>query len=536
MVISSTFDRRWMGALAGVGAAAVALSFGQFIEGATDIPGLVLGVGELVLDYTPGQVAEQSIENLGSSGKGSLLPGITVVAFVLAAVLGDAAMRKGNRVGVAAFAAFGLLGGFATARNPQSPAIASWFWSLVAGGLGIATLIFLLNWARRVSVAPGSADADLPSPLDPPHSRRSFLGWSAGAGAVAISGIAAGRAVEGKSAAETARASITLPPTVESSTTTTTGAVLDATGAVSAKPFESVTGLSSWVTPSTDNQFYRIDTALSVPKVDPAGWSLKFTGLVDNPFELTLDEILAMDLVERTITLSCVSNDVGGELVGNAVWTGVPLLDLLDRAGVQPEATQLVGRSVDDFTVGFPTEVLADGRNALLVVGMNGEPLPIRHGFPARMVVAGLYGYVSATKWIEEIHLTRLEDFNAYWINLGWSKNGPMKTMSRVDVPRNRARVEAGRTPIAGVAWAPTRGIQTVEISIDEGAWQTCDLAVPGSDETWVQWKTDWTADPGVHSIQVRAIDGNGDLQPVGPKAVAPNGAEGWHVVRVEVV
>ena len=267
-----------------------------------------------------------------------------------------------------------------------------------------------------------------------------------------------------------------LPDVAAESTSTT--ATQRATGTVSTEPFD-IPGISNWVTPSTGNQFYRIDTALTFPQVDPESWSLKITGMVDNPYELSYDDILGMDLVERTITLSCVSNPIGGDLVGNAVWTGVPLVDILDRAGVQDGATQVVGRSVDDFTAGFPTETIYDGRNALLVVGQNGEPLQVRHGFPARLVVAGLYGYVSATKWLEEINLTTWESFNGYWINLGWAKEGPMKTTSRVDVPAHRSQVEAGPTAVAGVAWSPVRGIEAVEISIDNGEWLPCDLAVP---------------------------------------------------------
>lgn len=537
----------WMGALAGLGAAAVALGFSQFIEGATDIPGLVLGVGELVVDYTPGWAAEESIENLGSAGKGNLLRGITIISFLIAAVLGDQSARRTRKIGVWGFVAFGLLGGWATARNPQSHAFGSWFWALVATALGIATLIVLVNRARASIVDPGEpVEPDtgvLASPLVPPASRRSFLGFSAGAGAVALTGVGLGRAVEGESAAEIARANITLPSTttterVQASTTTTQAPIarLTASGEVSTTEYAGIDGLSSWVTPSVGDSFYRIDTALQVPQVDPADWTLRITGMVDNPLELTYDDILAMDLVEHTITLSCVSNSVGGDLVGNAVWTGVPLIDLLEQAGVQEGATQLVGRSVDDFTAGFPTEVLYDGRNALLVVGMNGEPLPVRHGFPARLVIAGLYGYVSATKWLEEINLTTWEDFNGYWINLGWSKEGPMKTMSRIDVPRHRERLENGTQMLAGVAWAPNRGISAVEVAIDEGEWQLCDLAAPGTDESWVQWKVEWDADPGIHRIDVRAYDGQGVLQPEGPKDVAPDGAEGWHAILVEVV
>jgi hypothetical protein len=287
------------------------------------------------------------------------------------------------------------------------------------------------------------------------------------------------------------------------------------------------------VTPNDD--FYRIDTALSVPQVDPAGWSLRFTGMVDNPYEITLDEILAMDLEEHVVTLQCVSNEIGGGLVGNAIWTGVPLPALLDLAGVQEGATQIVGRSVDDWTAGFPTELAYDGRDAMLAVGMNGEPLPLDHGFPARLIVPGLYGYVSAVKWIEEINLTRWEDFDAYWVPRGWSKEGPLKTQSRIDVPRRSGDVTAGPTAVAGVAWAPTRGIETVEISIDEGQWLPCELGEAASDDSWVQWRTTWDATTGDHEIRVRATDGTGQLQPLGPKPPRPDGAEGYHTVKVSV-
>ncbi len=530
---------RWMGGVAGLAAGAVALGFGQLIEGATDVPGLVLSVGEWIIDITPGWAAELSIENLGTAGKGSLVEGITIVALLVAALLGRLALERGTRLGVIGFVAFGLLGGFTTARNPQSPALGSWFWSLFAAALGVATLVFLLRLARAAILSPRP---DPESPVNPHHSRRAFLGWSAGAGAVAATGVGLGRAVAGRSAAEVARDSVVLPsagsapPTTATTLQPATDPATDRVATVTTGSFDEVEGLSTWVTPSDDNQFYLIDTALHKPQVDPAGWRLSLTGMVDNPYELTYDEILGMDLIDQTITLSCVSNEVGGTLVGNAVWTGVPLADLLNRAGVQDGATQVVARSVDDFTAGFPTEVVYDGRSSLLVVGMNGEPLPIRHGFPARLVVAGLYGYVSATKWLEELRLTRWEDFNGYWIDRGWAKEGAMKTTSRVDVPRHRSRIAQGPTPVAGVAWAPTRGIGAVEVSIDDEPWVSCDLAAPGNDETWVQWKLEWEATPGAHSVRVRATDGDGALQPVGPRAVAPDGAEGWHQIIVEVV
>lgn len=242
--------------------------------------------------------------------------------------------------------------------------------------------------------------------------------------------------------------------------------------------------------------------------------------------------------IEEAVTLSCVSNRVGGDLVGNAVWLGVPLRELLDEAGVQPAATQIVGRSVDNWTGGFPTSHLDDPDVvAMVAVGMNGEPLPVIHGFPARLVIAGLYGYVSATKWVEEIHLTTLEDFNAYWITRGWSKLGPIKTQSRIDVPlpSKRRGLAPGVQPVAGVAWAPGRSISKVEVQIDDGPWHEAELPDELSENAWRQWVYDWDATPGNHTIAVRATDGEGDTQTSEITPVAPSGATGWHTIRVDV-
>ena len=529
----------WQGALAGVAAGGVALMFGQLFEALSEnIPGLVLGMGEWVLDITPGWAAQESIENLGSTGKASLLPGITIVALLAAAALGNASLRFSRRIGIAGFAAFGLLGGFTTARNPTSPALASWFWSLVAAGLGVATLLFLLSRLRGHADEP-FATAPLVDPLDPPASRRAFLGWSAGAGAVAVGGFALSRGITPKSAAETARENIVLSnisttTTASPATTTpaTTAPVSEAT--VTAEAITDIDGITSYITPN--DSFYLIDTALSPPHVDPNDWSLEIKGMVDNPYTLTWDELIAMPMQEHEITLSCVSNPIGGPLVGNAKWLGVPIVTLLERAGVQPGADQFVGKSIDDWTAGFPTGRLHDGRTALLAIGMNGEPLPISHGFPARLIVAGIYGYVSAVKWVTEIELTRWDDFDGYWIDKGWSKLGPMKTTSRIDVPRHGSSVPAGETVLAGVAWSPPRGIHAVEVSVDDGPWSPCDLAIPGNDENWVQWRTTWDATSGRHRISVRAVDGEDQIQPRGPKSVAPDGAEGWHQVSVNVI
>ena len=548
------------GLLAGVAGAAVALGFGEFVDGLVDsIPSLVVAVGEALVDYSPDWAVKLSIELFGEKDKAVLAIGIVGVSLIIGGLLGACAMAPRRRwVPFAGFAAFGVIGGWTAARNPMSPFVGSWVVALAAAALGYVTMRLLLR------LAPARPEA--PPPSEPPDpggdpavvagarpdgvpdaGRRQFLLGVGSAGVAAVGLVALGRGVRGPSAAETARAGIDLSATRPPVTTAAAGAAtaVEPTATTAAGPsvatqvaaldtLDEVGGISSYVTPN--NEFYRIDTALTVPQVDPANWKLSFTGMVDNPYELTFDEILAMDLQEHVVTLSCVSNRVGGNLVGNAVWTGVPLVDLLERAGVQQGADQVVGRSVDDWTAGFPTPLLYDGRNALLAVGMNGEPLPTRHGFPARLIVAGLYGYVSAVKWIEEINLTTWDAFDGYWVPRGWSKRGPMKTQSRIDVPGGGDRPVAGtETAIAGIAWAPTRGISAVEVRIDDGPWQQCDLGEALGDESWVQWYLPWTPTSGTHSLQVRAIDGTGMTQPEGPKDVRPDGAEGWHRVAVRV-
>lgn len=298
--------------------------------------------------------------------------------------------------------------------------------------------------------------------------------------------------------------------------------------------FDAVDGVSTLITPNDD--FYLIDTAFSPPQVDPADWNLTIKGMVDNEISLTFDDLLAMDQIEEVITLSCVSNEVGGGLVGNAVWTGVPLATLLDMAGVQEGAGQIVGRSVDDWTGGFPTEVAYDGRPAMVALTMNGEPLPVQHGFPARLVVPGLYGYVSATKWLSEIELTTWEGYDGYWIPRGWAKEGPIKTQSRIDVPNNGATVPAGPTAIAGVAWAGKRSVDRVEVRIDDGEWIEATLSGELSENSWRQWMINWDTPPGDHAVHVRATDGDGDTQTPDRTPVAPDGATGHHAIRVRVV
>jgi DMSO/TMAO reductase YedYZ molybdopterin-dependent catalytic subunit len=290
---------------------------------------------------------------------------------------------------------------------------------------------------------------------------------------------------------------------------------------------------TGFVTRNSD--FYLIDTALVVPQVVPDTWTLKVHGRVKNPMTLTYAQLAKRPMIERYITLACVSNEVGGSLVGNARWLGVPIKDLLDEAGPLDGADQVVSRSVDGFTAGTPTAALRDGRDAMLAIGMNGEPLPINHGFPVRMVVPGLYGYVSATKWLAELELTSFADFDAYWIRRGWSQQAPIKTQSRIDTPQPGGTSNAGRITVAGVAWAQHRGVSKVEVRVDSGEWQVAQLAAVPSIDTWRQWMFAWDATPGKHRLTVRATDNAGQTQQEEPSPPDPNGATGWHSVELQV-
>ncbi|KGM02257.1 molybdopterin-dependent oxidoreductase, partial [Cellulomonas cellasea] len=293
-----------------------------------------------------------------------------------------------------------------------------------------------------------------------------------------------------------------------------------------------VPGVDPWVT--RNSTFYRIDTALTVPRVDPTTWSLRVHGLVEREVTLTFDELLSSELVEAWVTLACVSNEVGGDLVGNARWLGLPLRELLERAGPSPDADMVLSTSADGFTASTPIEALTDDRDALLAVGMNGEPLPVEHGFPVRMVVPGLYGYVSATKWVVDLEVTRFADAEAYWTVRGWSERGPVKTQSRIEVPRHASQVTAGRVVVAGTAWAQQRGVEGVEVRVDDGPWRPATLAADGGIDSWRQWTYAWDATPGTHELRVRASDPDGP-QTADVARVVPDGATGHHTVRVSV-
>ena len=350
-----------------------------------------------------------------------------------------------------------------------------------------------------------------------------FLRVTAIAGASAvIVGIGARALINATSSSISAVRKALRLPAPRSTVTIPAGAELD------------IPGLSPLFTPNAD--FYRVDTALTVPSVDPDAWRLVIDGMVDQRVELSFEDLVAMGVDEYAITLTCVSNEVGGQLLGNATWLGIPVRDVLRLAGPRSGADMVLSRSVDGFTAGTPLESLTDdGLDAILAVGMNGEPLPLEHGFPVRMVVPGLYGYVSATKWLSELKVTTFAEDEAYWTPRGYSAKAPIKFSSRIDTPRTGTPVVAGRTPIAGVAWAQTVGIERVEVSIDDGGWQAATLSTPISNDTWVQWFVDWDAAPGSHYLAVRAVDKNGELQIEERAPIAPDGSTGWQRTLIQV-
>lgn len=508
-------------ATAGVSAAVVALATAELVARLlTSESSPVLAVGQEVVDRVPPAVEDAAIAAFGTADKAVLLAGILAVSLAIGAVLGLAAARRFT-VAVGGFVVFAGVGIAAVAARPGGSPLAAGV-AVSAGAMaGLALLHHLLAAPEEAADVP-APDASPASPTDVPQTdRRGFLRLAAtAAGVVAAAGLA-GRGAARWFGRGTDPAEVVLAPVPSPLPAPSAGASLE------------VEGLSPLFTPNAS--FYRIDTALAVPRVDVESWRLQVTGMVDSPFELGYDDLLALPQVESDITLACVSNQVGGDLIGNARWRGVRLTELLERADVQPGATQIVGRSVDGWTGGFPTEVALDGRECLVAVAMNGDALPRDHGFPARLVVPGLFGYVSATKWLSEIELTTLDAFDGYWIPRGWSKDGPVDTQSRIDVPRFAARLAPGRHSIAGVAWAPTRGIDRVEVSVDDGPWLEAALSEPLSKDTWRQWVYDWDATPGRHELRTRATDGTGKTQTAEELAPRPGGATGYHTIAVTV-
>ncbi len=500
---------------AGVAAAGLALGLTELFAGMFDaVPSAVSAVGSFVVDWSPGFVKRFAIAVFGTADKGALAIGTTIIALIIGYTIGRATLRREWLPG-AVFGGFGLIG---IAAGLAQPLINPWLAVIAIGGAAFAGWRVLEAMIASIRGEAASAPTD-GLPTDP--SRRSFAALLTGAGVAAVAGGGIGRSM----IIQRSEADIESVPLPD---------VAMPAGVGPENEFTGINGLTPVVVPNDD--FYRIDTALIVPRPDAATWSMSVTGMVDNELRFSLDDLLDMELHDRYVTISCVSNEVGGGLVGNALWTGVRLVDVLDQAGVQPGATQIVGRSVDGWTSGFPTEAAYDGRDPLIAIGMNGEPLPARHGFPARLIVPGLYGYVSATKWLSEIELTRWEDFDAYWIPRGWSKEGPIKTQSRIDHPRRGERVAAPDAVFAGVAWAPTLGIDRVEIRIDDGPWVDAELTAPLSGDAWVQWKRALPVEPGNHTVTVRATDGRGETQTPERSRPDPDGATGHHSIDFRAV
>jgi DMSO/TMAO reductase YedYZ molybdopterin-dependent catalytic subunit len=514
MRMTADLHVRRRAAVAGAVCAALGLALTEVLAGLwKDVPSVVAAIGDVFIDGLPGWMVRAGIDQFGTSDKPFLVTMILAISLLLGAWLGRATLQR-RWVGPTGFVVAGVFGAWATVRDPQSPTFVSIVAAMVPALVAAAVLLLLVDRAQATEPATErTADGDARQAL----ARRRFLCGAGGTALAALLGTALGRRLAGRYSVEAERSELTLPDVTPASAASDLGA----------------DGLTPYLVPNDD--FYRIDTALTVPQISPDDWSLRITGMVDNPLELTFDDLLARDQVEEIITLSCVSNEVGGDLVGNARWQGTLLADLLREARPQEGAEQVVGVSTDGFTAGFPLEVALDGRPCLVAVGMNGEPLPVVHGFPARLVVPGLYGYVSATKWLSEIRLTTWDDVDGYWIPRGWAKEGPIKTQSRIDVPRGGASLTAGRNAIAGIAWAPTRGIEKVEVQVDDGEWQEARLGDETTDLSWRQWVVEWDAPTGDHQIRVRATDGEGEIQTDEIAPPNPDGATGWHTISVVV-
>ncbi|MCJ1672244.1 MULTISPECIES: molybdopterin-dependent oxidoreductase [unclassified Rathayibacter] len=499
--------------LTGLVSAAVTLATAELVAVFTGAGGSPLvAVGGFVIDIVPPGVKDTVIALFGTGDKLVLLVSLGIAVALLAIAAGLLEYRK-TPLGVLVLAAVAGLGALAAVSREGASGIdaAPSVVGMVAGAMVLrAASARLRAWDEEP--AQGSTD------------RRSFLRLVGIAGAAAVVAGVGARVVTAAASAVTAvREAVVLP------TPAATAAPIPATGVL-----DSIEGISSYVTSNDD--FYRIDTALSVPSVDPADWSLKITGMVEEEITLTWDELLALPLEEHLVTLSCVSNEVGGDLIGTALWLGYPIRELLARARPTAGADMVLSRSIDGFTASSPLEVLTDeGRASLLAVGMNGQPLPVEHGFPVRMVVPGLYGYVSATKWVTELKVTTFEDDVAYWSTRGWTERGPIKVESRIDVPRQGQAVPAGTVAVAGVAWAPHTGISKVEVQIDGGAWQSARLAEAVTADTWIQWVYEWDAIAGDHVVLVRATDSEGLVQTQDEAPPAPDGATGWHMRTVTV-
>ncbi|AZM51279.1 molybdopterin-binding oxidoreductase [Streptomyces sp. WAC 01529] len=536
-----------LGALSGLLAGYSALATAELVSAAVRPESSpVIAVGGAAIDRTPTPVKDWAIREFGTDDKLVLQLGILAVLTLLALVLGALAARY-RSIGSAGVLLFGVVGGVAATNRPDSTSVMDALPSVVGAVVGAGLLYWLAGRlrARRhpepaeepMTEEPVTEEGIRLAPVANPAHDHERPGWdrrgfivAATAAAAASTGIGLlGRSLNGARGqnAIASRNQVTLPAPASAAAPVPKGAALR------------IKDVSPFMTPNQD--FYRVDTALVVPRVDATSWRLRIHGKgVTRETTVSFAELLRMPLIERNITLACVSNEVGGPYVGNARWIGVRLADLLAQCGVKPPskggpADQLVARSVDGMTIGTPVEDVMDGRDAMLALGMNGEPLPFAHGFPVRMVVPGLYGFVSACKWIQDIELTTFDDYDPYWVKRDWARKAPIKTQSRIDTPKSFARPTTGTVMVAGVAWAQHRGIDRVELRVDDGPWQQADLAAEDTRDTWRQWSFPWKATSGGHTLTVRATDRTGETQTRKRTGTVPDGASGWHSVVVTV-
>jgi DMSO/TMAO reductase YedYZ molybdopterin-dependent catalytic subunit len=508
-----------LGVLAAIGgllAGGVTVGIAEFFAGVAlrlgwsdGTPSPVLAVGGAFIDRTPSWLKTFAVDNFGTNDKRVLLTGIAVVLTLVSLLIGWLSRRQFTT----ALVLFVLLIAVAAAAVTSRPhARVVDLLPLLLGA--VAGLVTLQQWRERVLLA---ADSEVGAPSIP--RRAALFGMATAAGAVVLG--VAGRAWSGSTrAVQSARAAFVLPHVARPVT-------------VPAGASVGVPGVTPYIVPSGD--FYRIDTALVVPQVDPDSWHLKVTGMVDHEIEIDWQTLLSKPMQQAMVTLMCVSNEVGGHLNGNAIWTGWPVRDLLAEAGVRSGADMVLSRSVDGFTAGTPLSALTDGRNALIAIAMNGQALPAEHGFPARLVVPGLYGYVSATKWLTELKLTTYAKDMGYWTPRGWSAHGPVKTSSRIDVPKSGSKVAAGTVAVAGVAWHQHVGIAKVQVRVDNGPWRDARLGTAANTDVWREWVYEWHATSGHHTLTVRAVDDTGAVQIAAQAPPAPSGSTGYHSISVTV-
>src|SRR6201993_1838335 len=509
MVVAPSSERM----IAGVAAAFASLGVAQLVA----IPfgaraDARAAIGSAAVDLTPGPIKEWAIQTLGSLDK---LFVAVVVLVVIATIAGTVETRR-RPLGSAVIGAAGVLGCIAVLSRPGATALDT-IPTVAGAACGVVTLRLL---TRRFW--PGLGDQEDGAAHDEPDAGRRRLVMLGLLGFGVVSGVVGAvvtRLVHSVAADRNAfalpRPRISAPP-------------------ILADVQPNGVALPSFITASAD--FYRVDTALSVPQLSHGDWRLRIHGMVDHDTTYRFDDLAQFDVVETVTTLTCVSNPVGGNLISTGVWTGYRVAELLAAAGVHADADMVLSTSIDGFTVGTPVQALTDGRDALLAVGLNGQPLPIEHGYPARLVVPGLYGYVSATKWVVEMELTRFDRAEAYWTRYGWAPRAPIKTESRIDVPKGGQKVPMAPLVFGGVAWAQNRGVRAVEVRIDDGVWQPAELGASYSNETWRLWRFPWQAkSPGKHTITVRATDNTGATQTADQVGTVPDGATGWHTVNFTV-